>query len=47
MTRRGRVPPFVDGQIAAVAATNGLTLVTRNTDDFDDFTNLSVEDWFA
>ncbi len=47
LTRRGRVPPFVDGQIAAVAATNGLTLVTRNTDDFDDFTNLSVEDWFA
>ncbi len=47
LTRRGRTPPFVDGQIAAVAATNGLTLVTGNTGDFDDFTNLSVENWFA
>ena len=47
LTGRGRTPPFVDGQIAAIAATNGLTLVTRNTGDFDDFTNLSVENWFA
>lgn len=47
LTRRGRTPPFVDGQIAAVAATNGLTLVTGNTDDFDGFTNLTVENWFA
>ena len=44
---RGRTPPFVDGQIAAIAATNGLTLVTRNTGDFDDFTDLSVANWFA
>ncbi len=47
LTDRGRTPPFVDGQIAAIAATNGLTLVTRNTGDFDDFTDLSVENWFA
>ncbi len=47
LTGRGRTPPFVDGQIAAIAATNGLTLVTRNTGDFDDFTDLSVENWFA
>ena len=47
LTGRGRMPPFVDGQIAAIAATNGLTLVTRNTGDFDDFTDLSVENWFA
>ena len=47
LTGRGRTPPFVDGQIAAIAATNGLTLVTRNTGDFDDFTGLSVENWFA
>ena len=44
---RGRTPAFVDGQIAAIAAINGLTLVTRNTGDFGDFTNLSVENWFA
>ena len=47
LTGRGRTPPFVDGQIAAIAATNGLTLVTRNTGDFDGFTDLSVENWFA
>ncbi len=47
LTGRGRTPPFVDGQIAAIAATNGLTLVTRNAGDFDDFTDLSVENWFA
>ena len=47
LTGRGRTPPFVDGQIAAIAATNGLTLVTRNSGDFDDFTDLSVENWFA
>ena len=47
LSGRGRTPSFVDGQIAAIAATNGLTLVTRNTGDFDDFTDLSVENWFA
>ena len=47
LTGRGRTPPFVDGQIAAIAATNGLTLVTRNTGDFDGFTDLTVENWFA
>jgi tRNA(fMet)-specific endonuclease VapC len=41
----GRTPAFVDGQIAAVAATNGLVLVTRNASDFADFTNLRVETW--
>jgi tRNA(fMet)-specific endonuclease VapC len=34
LTGTGRTPPFVDGQIAAVATTNGLTLVTANTADF-------------
>jgi tRNA(fMet)-specific endonuclease VapC len=43
----GRTPPYVDGQIAAIAATNDVTLVTRNAGDFDDFTNLRVENWFA
>ena len=43
----GRTPPFIDGQIAAITAINGLTLVTRNTRDFSDFTGLKLEDWFA
>lgn len=42
----GRTPAHVDGQIAAVAATNNLTLVTRNTSDFVDFAALRVENWF-
>ncbi len=44
---RGRTPPFVDGQIAAVARVRGLTLVTRNVGDYDDFDGLVVEDWSA
>jgi tRNA(fMet)-specific endonuclease VapC len=41
----GRTPPFVDGQIAAIAYTNGLTLVTANVEDFSLFRGLRVEDW--
>jgi tRNA(fMet)-specific endonuclease VapC len=43
---RGRTPPFVDAQIAAVAATNRLVLVTRNARDFRGFDGLVVESWF-
>ena len=42
----GRTPAHVDGQIAAVAATNNLALATRNTRDFVDFADLRVENWF-
>lgn len=41
----GTPAPFVDGQIAAIASTNTLTLVTRNVRDFERFTGLNVEDW--
>lgn len=41
----GATPPFQDGQIAAVAAVNGLTLVTANMRDFERFNGLVVEDW--
>ena len=41
----GTVRPFADGQIAAVAATNDLTLVTRNTADFAGVDELAIEDW--
>ena len=47
LTARGRTPPYVDGQIAAIATTNDLTLVTRNTGDFADFANLRVANWFG
>lgn len=41
----GRTPPFVDGQIAAIAATNGLVLVTANTMDLQHFAGPRLEDW--
>ncbi|MCO5188123.1 MAG: PIN domain-containing protein [Anaerolineae bacterium] len=42
----GRIPAYADGQIAAIAAANNLTLVTRNTTDFADFVGITVENWF-
>jgi tRNA(fMet)-specific endonuclease VapC len=44
---QGKTPPFVDTQIAAVAKTNNLILVTRNVDDFENFTDLKIENWFC
>ncbi|WP_423923218.1 type II toxin-antitoxin system VapC family toxin [Candidatus Poriferisodalis sp.] len=41
----GATPPFVDGQIAAIAAVNGLILVTANTSDFAAFDDLDIEHW--
>jgi tRNA(fMet)-specific endonuclease VapC len=42
----GKTPPFVDGQIAAIAVTNDLTLVTRNEDDFEAFEGLRIQNWW-
>ena len=42
----GQTPAFVDGQIAAIACTRRLILVTRNTRDFSGFEGLEVENWF-
>lgn len=36
-----------DGEIAAVAITQGLTLVTRNVPDFRHIQALRIENWFA
>jgi tRNA(fMet)-specific endonuclease VapC len=47
LANEGRTPPYIDGQIAAIAAVNCLTLVTRNVTDFAAFEGLAVEDWFA
>jgi tRNA(fMet)-specific endonuclease VapC len=43
----GRPATLLDGQLAAVAATNNLILVTRNVKDFSFYSGLIVEDWFA
>jgi tRNA(fMet)-specific endonuclease VapC len=41
----GKTPPFVDGQIAAIAAVNDLTLVTANVSDYAYFEGVRVENW--
>ena len=45
--RAGLTPAFVDSQIAAIAATRNLTLVTRNTRDFECFDGVRLDNWFA
>ena len=42
---RGQTPPFIDGQIAAIARTHDLTLVTFNEGDFRRFEGLRVQGW--
>lgn len=41
----GKTPPFVDGQIAAVAYANELSLVTFNVQDYRGFADLQVVNW--
>ena len=45
LAAKGLTPPFADGQIAAIAHTNKLTLVTRNTSDFKNFSGLKIQNW--
>jgi tRNA(fMet)-specific endonuclease VapC len=41
----GKTPPFVDGQIAAIASVHDLVLVTANKADFRRFRGLEVQSW--
>jgi tRNA(fMet)-specific endonuclease VapC len=43
----GRTPSFADGQIAAIAYTHNLILITNNVSDYTDFQNLQIENWFS
>ena len=45
LTHTGKTPSFADSQIAAIAKTNDLILVTLNTPDYSDFQGLDIEDW--
>lgn len=45
LERKGTPAPYVDGQIAAIAQTNGLVLVTANAKDFTRYAELDVENW--
>jgi tRNA(fMet)-specific endonuclease VapC len=47
LSKIGKTPSFVDGQIASIAFCNNLILVTNNVSDFQDFDNLNLENWFA
>jgi len=46
LVKLGKTPSFVDSQIAAIAKTNKLILVTNNVSDYVDFQDLSIENWF-
>jgi tRNA(fMet)-specific endonuclease VapC len=47
LTGKGLKPGYADSQIAAIAATQGLILVTRNLSDFQHFEGLDIENWFS
>ena len=46
LQRQGLTCAYADGEIAAIAVTQKLTLVTRNTQDFQNFHNLDLQNWF-
>lgn len=46
LSKVGKSPAFIDGQIASIAFTNNLILVTNNVSDFQDFDGLKIENWF-
>lgn len=45
LSAAGKTPPFVDGQIAAIAFVHNLTLVTLNVSDFQQFKGLRIRSW--
>jgi len=47
LLKRGITPAYRDAQIAAVAATHKLIVVTRNVDDFRSFSGVRVQNWFG
>jgi tRNA(fMet)-specific endonuclease VapC len=47
LSKVGKSPAFIDGQIASIGVTNDLILVTNNVADFQDFDALIIENWFC
>ena len=46
LQQKGQTYSYADGEIASIAVTQNLILVTRNTDDFKYFQGLRLENWF-
>lgn len=46
LKNQGKTPAYADGEIAAIAAVNKLSLVTRNTQDFSCYPTLNLANWF-
>ncbi len=42
---QGKTCAYADGEIAAIAVSNKLTLVTRNINNFQNFQNLKLLNW--
>ena len=47
LRKRGVTPAYRDAQIAAVAATRKLIVVTRNVRDFRAFSGVRAQNWFT
>jgi predicted nucleic acid-binding protein len=47
LLKKGTAPAYRDAQIAAVAGSRDLVLVTRNVRDFKGFRGLKIQNWFA
>lgn len=46
LSKMGKTPAFADGQIASIAFSNDLILVTNHVKDFADFEGLEIDSWF-
>lgn len=47
LEKAGKQVATADGQIAAVAATNGIPVVTANVSDFALFRGLAIQNWMT
>lgn len=47
LQKQGIIKDVLDLQIASIAISNNMILVTRNTRDFEDIPTLMMENWFA
>ena len=47
LEKGGRQTPFVDAQIAAVAITNGIPVISANMADFAAFKGLGLQNWVS